>query len=205
MCYKFCIICLWTFQPNLIVILISFFMINIPIWVRRCLMNNQRQLCPCYVNVALNCDSKTTVLRFSLHNWPKSPMISQAFVMDMSDTKFVIYFVSIPASPVCQSAVIFWSQSGDVSPTACLIQLCFCFCESVCVVSLNWWPDPVTQIPFHSVWTERKRERQKGVKVRVRESESEGGGGGGRRKPRDICSWVDEHRQSLAHSFLSVM
>lgn len=58
---------------------------------------------------------------------------------------------------------------------------------------LNWWPGPVTQIPFHSAGTERKRERQKrGESRSERESESEAGKKGGEgergRKPRDICS-----------------
>lgn len=46
------------------------------------------------------------------------------------------------------------------------------------MVRLNWWPDSVTQNPFHSAGTERKRERHKGVKARERESESEGEGDG---------------------------
>lgn len=128
---------------------------------------------------------------------------------------FILCLIYLLHLPSCCCSL--WLESEGLFPTApslCSIKLCFCFCESPCVVRLNWWLDPVTHIPFHSAGTERKREGQKGVKVRVREREREqvsqrpgetGGEGERGRKPRDICSWVDEHRQSLAHSSLSVM
>lgn len=54
------------------------------------------------------------------------------------------------------------------------------------MVRLNWWPDPVTHIPFHSAGTKRKGERQKGEKVskseREKESESVVGEKGGERE-----------------------
>lgn len=135
----------------------------------------------------------TTALRFSPYNWPceiiwpQSQMISQAFVVHTSNTLSnvfnILIFLCICTCSTCQYKVIFWLESEDLSPAPfCLIKLCFCFCESACVVSLNWWPDPVTQIPFHSAQTERKRGRQKRVKVRVREREWVRGWGEGRRK-----------------------
>lgn len=187
-------------------------------------MSSWLMLCPLLYNCSPKLWSKEQwqQLLDSLHTTdpvksfdPSLKWFSQAFFVHTSNTLSnvfnILIFLCICTCSTCQSKVIFWLESEDLSPAPfCLIKLCFCFCESACVVSLNWWPDPVTQIPFHSAQTERKRGRQKRVKVRVREREwvrgwEKGGERGRGRKPGDICSWVDEHRQSLAHSFLSVM